>query len=309
MKNFLLFFLILICISCEEEINPFDFNNTSNSNNDTIYFTDPTSFSALHNNIFSTTCANSGCHDGTFEPDFRTIESSYNSLVYQPPIKNDINNSFNYRVEPGNSLQSVLYHRLIVDIDGISGIMPLESEDDWDNNKDEYIQNIKDWIDQGAKDMFGNSPSLPNDIPLGRGMVVFNTGQTTNPFSRDASGSVLISNSLNSVDVWFSVVDDVMQANNLSYNKLKKSTNLFNFNDIPEENLEVYNTPINQLGYYSSSNNEEYYHKYTLDLTSYNIGDIIYLKIYVKDDVNPVTEIPSNGSPFTFLRHFTIKII
>ena len=309
MKNFLLFFLLIICISCEEEINPFDFNNTSNSNNDTIYFTDPTSFSALHNNIFSTTCANSGCHDGTFEPDFRTIESSYNSLVYQPPIKNDINNSFNYRVEPGNSLQSVLYHRLIVDIDGISGIMPLESEDDWDNNKDEYIQNIKDWIDQGAKDMFGNSPSLPNDIPLGRGMVVFNTGQTTNPFSRDASGSVLISNSLNSVDVWFSVVDDLLQPNNLQYNKVKKSSSLFNFHTISEENLEVINTPINHLGYFSNSINEEYYHKFNLDLTSYNIGDIIYLKIYVKDDVNPVTEIPSNGSPFTFLRHFTIKII
>ena len=309
MKNFLLFFLLIICISCEEEINPFDFNNTSNSNNDTIYFTDPTSFSALHNNIFSTTCANSGCHDGTFEPDFRTIESSYNSLVYQPPIKNDINNSFNYRVEPGNSLQSVLYHRLIVDIDGISGIMPLESEDDWDNNKDEYIQNIKDWIDQGAKDMFGNSPSLPNDIPLGRGMVVFNTGQTTNPFSRDASGSVLISNSLNSVDVWFSVVDDLLQPNNLQYNKVKKSSSLFNFHTISEENLKWYNTPINHLGYFSNSINEEYYHKFNLDLTSYNIGDIIYLKIYVKDDVNPVTEIPSNGSPFTFLRHFTIKII
>ena len=309
MKNFLLFFLLIICISCEEEINPFDFNNTSNSNNDTIYFTDPTSFSALHNNIFSTTCANSGCHDGTFEPDFRTIESSYNSLVYQPPIKNDINNSFNYRVEPGNSLQSVLYHRLIVDIDGISGIMPLESEDDWDNNKDEYIQNIKDWIDQGAKDMFGNSPSLPNDIPLGRGMVVFNTGQTTNPFSRDASGSVLISNSLNSVDVWFSVVDDLLQPNNLQYNKVKKSSSLFNFHTISEENLEVVNTPINHLGYFSNSINEEYYHKFNLDLTNFNVGEIVYLKFYVKDDVNPVTEIPNNGSPFTFLRHFTIKII
>ena len=305
----LLYIFLIFCFSCEEEINPFEFDNSSNNNSDTTYFTDPTSFGALHNNIFSTTCANSGCHDGTFEPDFRTIESSYNSLVYQPPIKNDINNSFDYRVEPGNSLQSVLYHRLIVDIDGISGIMPLESEDDWNNNRDEYIQNIKDWIDQGAKDMFGNDPLLPNDIPLGRGMVVFNSGQNTNPLSRDASGSVLISNSLTSVDVWFSVVDDVMQANNLSYNKVKKSTNLFNFNDIPEENLEVYNTPINHLGYYSSSNNEEYYHKYNLDLTSYNIGDIIYLKIYVKDDVNPVTEIPNNGSPFTFLRYFTIKII
>ena len=125
MKKILLFLVLILCFSCKEEINPFEFDNNSNSINDTTYFLEPTSFSALHHNIFSTTCANSGCHDGTFEPDFRTIESSYNSLVYQPPIKNDNNNSFNYRVDPGNSLQSVLYHRLIVDIDGISGIMPV----------------------------------------------------------------------------------------------------------------------------------------------------------------------------------------
>ena len=68
---------------------------------------------------------------------------------------------------------------------------------------------------------------------------MFNTGQTTNPFSRDASGSVLISNSLNSVDVWFSVVDDLLQPNNLQYNKVKKSSSLFNFHTISEENLEV----------------------------------------------------------------------
>ena len=127
--------------------------------------------------------------------------------------------------------------------------------------------------------------------------------------SRDASGSVLISNSLNSVDIWFSVVDDLLQPNNLQYNKFKKSTSLFNFDNIPEEDLQIYNTPINQLGYFSNSIDEEYYHKYTLDLTSYNVGEIIYLKFYIKDDVNPVTEIPSNGSPFTFLRYFTLKII
>ena len=69
------------------------------------------------------------------------------------------------------------------------------------------------------------------------------------------------------------------------------------------------NTPINHLGYFSNSINEEYYHKFNLDLTNFNVGEIVYLKFYVKDDVNHVTEIPSNGSPFTFLRHFTIKII
>ena len=309
MRYILFFVFLVICSSCKEELNPFEFDDNTNSNNDTVYFTDPTSFSALHNNIFSTTCANSGCHDGTFEPDFRTIESSYNSLVYQPPIKNDLNNTFDYRVKPGNSLQSVLYHRLIVDIDGISGIMPLESEDDWDNNQEEYIQNIKDWIDQGAKDMFGNLPSLPNDIPIGRGMVAFNSGQTNNPLSRDASGSVLVSNSLSSIDIWFSVIDDILLSYNLQHNKVKKSTSLFNFNVISAEDLEVFSTPVSQLGFFSNSSNEEYFHKYTLDLSSYNTGDIIYLKIYVQDDVNPITEIPNNGSTFNFLRHFSLKII
>ena len=133
--------------------------------------------------------------------------------------------------------------------------------------------------------------------------------QTSNPFSRDASGSVLVNNTLNSIDVWFSVVDDILYTYDLNYNKLKKSTNLFNFNNIPEEDLSVFNTPINHLGYFSNSSNEEYYHKYTLNLNSYNIGDIIYLKVYVQDDVNLVTEIPNNASPFTFISYFSIKII
>ncbi len=310
MKKIFYFIIIVSCFSCQEEVNPFDFNNNISADNDTLYFTDPTSFSALHNNIFSPTCANSGCHDGTFEPDFRTIESSYNSLVYQPPIKNDANNSFDYRVKPGNSIQSVLYHRLIVDIDGISGIMPLEYEDDWDNNKEEYISNIKDWIDDGAKDMFGNSPVFPNDLPLGRGMVVFNSGQITNSLNRSSQNeTVLVPNNLDSVDIWFSITDDILSPNQLTYNKLKVSNSLFNFNNIPERNLIVLNNPISHIGFFSPSISESFYHKYTLDLSTYNIGDIIYIKVYVKDDVNPLTEIPNNGSPFSFIKYFSLIII
>ena len=95
----------------------------------------------------------------------------------------------------------------------------------------------------------------------------------------------------------------------LQYNKLKKSTSLFNFYEILEEDLQVFTSPINELGYFSTTTNEQYFHKYSLDLTNYSVGDIIYFKIYVKDDVNPISEIPNNGSPFTFLRHFSIKII
>ena len=119
---------------------------------------DPASIAGLHANIFSKTCANSGCHDGNFEPDFRTIESSYNTLVGAPIIKNDPQGSFEFRVVKGEVSASQLVARLEYDIDGNSGIMPLviDPGNDWEAQKATYIQNVKDWIAGGAKDVFGN---------------------------------------------------------------------------------------------------------------------------------------------------------
>ncbi|MEO1451605.1 MAG: hypothetical protein AAFV07_18895, partial [Bacteroidota bacterium] len=95
----------------------------------------PDCFAGLHATIFAPTCANSGCHDGTFEPDFRTIESSYNTLVYHPIIKNDPQGQYTYRVKPGSAEQSVLWNRLTTDIDGQSGIMPLvvDADNPWES--------------------------------------------------------------------------------------------------------------------------------------------------------------------------------
>lgn len=119
-----------------------------------------TNFAGLHQRVFKPTCSNSGCHDGTFEPDFRTIESAYNTMVYQAIIKNNPAGSFLYRVLPGNANASVLHERMVVDIDGISGIMPLslDPQSDWPTKKSEYIAAIAAWINAGARDMFGNPP-------------------------------------------------------------------------------------------------------------------------------------------------------
>jgi hypothetical protein len=43
-------------------------------------------------------------------------------------------------------------------------------------------------------------------------------------------------------------------------------------------------------------------------MSAYNTGDIIFIKIFVKDDVNPVTEIPSNGSDYNIVKHFTLTV-
>ena len=109
------------------------------------------------------------------------------------------------------------------------------------------------------------------------------------------------------MDLWFSVSDDVLTSNQLTYNKVKFSTSLFNFNSLISHDLNVLSNPISQIGFYSS--NEDYFHKYNFDLSSYNPGDVIYLKIYVQDNVNPITEIPNNGSPFVLIKHFSLTII
>jgi len=311
MRNYYLLLFVVLFSNCkkDETINPYDDPNLDPPTEDSLnYFTDPTAFSALHNNIFSPTCANSGCHDGTFEPDFRTVESAYNTLIYHPIIKNNAANTYQYRVIPGDADMSILYQRLIIDIDSISGIMPLSAENSWNDNKEQYIQNIKDWINGGAKDIFGNSPIQANLLPQMKGMLAFITGQST-ILPRDGfRGSIFVPSTANSLDVWFSVTDDQLVSNQLTYNKIKYSNSLFNFEQKPEYSLEVKPSPILENGYYGSQM-VEYYHKYVLDVSNYNQGDIVFIKIYVQDNVNSVTEIPTNGSEYQIVKYFTLEFI
>jgi len=155
-KRYYILFIALIAITaCKKDppANPFDgINPVENTEDEDEVILEPTSLEGLHANVFKPTCANSGCHDGTFEPDFRTIQSSYNTLVNQPIIKNDPQNSFEYRVIPGNTEKSQLIARLTFDIDGNSGVMPLvvEPGNDWESTSSEHIDNIRKWIQNGA---------------------------------------------------------------------------------------------------------------------------------------------------------------
>ena len=100
-KIFLFIFCVLMYSCKKDKINPYDDPNLNPPQEDTTsYFTNATDFSALYNDVFMPYCANSGCHDGSFEPDFRSIESSYNTMLYQPVIKNTSSNTYTYRVLP-----------------------------------------------------------------------------------------------------------------------------------------------------------------------------------------------------------------
>ena len=111
----LVFVAILYSCKKEEEApaNPYDSVDYS-TNNNTDPNPDPNSIQGLYKNIFQPRCANPGCHDGTFEPDFRTIESSYATLVYQSVNKVTLDSVqlFTTRAIPFNTDDSWLIERL-----------------------------------------------------------------------------------------------------------------------------------------------------------------------------------------------------
>ncbi len=103
-------------LSCEKDnspVNPYDAINRDTTSV-TINEPDPNSIVGLHRNIFFPKCANPGCHDGTFEPDFRTIASTYSTLVYQQVNKVTLDSITFYfnRAIPNNTSSSFIIERL-----------------------------------------------------------------------------------------------------------------------------------------------------------------------------------------------------
>ena len=159
---------LLVTLSCDKEedevpVNPYD--SVDYSEDTTTYDTlDENSIQGIHQDIFQPKCGTPGCHDGSFEPNFTSVMSSYSSLVYHDVTKNDASNSFLYRVVPGNAAKSVLYERITnccfantndrMPQDNIG--VPLPDED---------IARIKAWIDGGAKDINGNTIAEPDKAP------------------------------------------------------------------------------------------------------------------------------------------------
>ena len=168
MRKFLFFALIMsfVLMNCTEDdfpINPYDGIDYGNTTLviDTV---SSTSFVKLHRDVLGPSCNVMGCHDGSFEPDFRTVESAYNTLVYHTIIKNNLAEDFSYRVVPGDTALSVLHERLTnccfvntndrMPQDNIGNALP-----------EAYLDAVTAWILEGAKDITGAIPNEPNNLP------------------------------------------------------------------------------------------------------------------------------------------------
>lgn len=297
LTGFVLIVLAILFDSCKKEEpvpdNPYDkvVYVTPPTPVDTL---DPASFVALHKNILFPKCSKPGCHDGNFEPDFRTIQSSYATLVYHPVIKNDSDSTFQYRVVPYDTDMSVLYERLTnccfvnqddrMPQDNIG--VPLPSED---------IDNIRDWILGGARDMFGQLPTYPNQRPNVIFYVAVSTDFTTilsnvedridsvfyNPFIMPPNTQMILA---------FVVEDDSTAIANLQVNKIKMSYDPDNFSSSAPGYKEYTAT-------YSNLGNGNEGHVATVNTGDFDSDRVVYMRYYVNDgDHTDNVEFPTNQS-------------
>lgn len=155
--------ILLIYISALIWYYPVHSESTPQSIEDPSELLYQADFYKIYTEIFKPSCAVSGCHDGSFEPNFTSIQSSYFTLVWHTIIKNNREEKYQYRVVPGDTSMSVLYKR-------ITDCCFVDQHDrmpfyDKEGLSAEHIHLIADWIKNGAKDIFGHSPEMPCFLP------------------------------------------------------------------------------------------------------------------------------------------------
>jgi hypothetical protein len=308
--QYLILSIISVSLSCTEKQEPNPFDNVNGIHTVGLNPTElpEGSFGWLHQKVFKPTCANSGCHDGTFEPDFRTIESSYSTLVNQPIIKNNPAGTFTKRVIPGSANQSVLVERLINDIDGISGIMPLsvDSSSDWPVKKDFYINHIKNWINSGALNAYGQAPQAVNMPPVCIGAQARIAGSSVF-FQREiGNAEIKIPAGTAQFELLFALADDNSAYNQLITDSVRLSLLVNSFGAPIGFNLSPLNQTIQAIG--MGGTNVTYTHKAIITTTELSAG-IYYFRIKVKD--SPTTnfaEIPNSTFADHIKNYFSLKI-
>jgi len=132
---YVIFILTFILYSCADHI----VESTASIDEEIIQDPVSTTFTEIQTNVFTKSCALSGCHvSGLVAPDLSN--NSYDRIVSKPS-----SSGLNY-IEPNNPTQSYLLKKIIGE--GISGSrMPISSSP----LSQSVIDSITTWINDGAK--------------------------------------------------------------------------------------------------------------------------------------------------------------
>jgi len=259
---------------------------------------DPNSLLGIHVNILQPSCALPGCHDGNFEPDFRTPQSSFSTMVYHPIVKNNAAEEFKYRVVPNDTAQSVLHERITnCCFVNLNDRMPQDNIGTPLPNAD--INAISNWIMSGAPDISGNIPTYPNLEPIIEPFYVA-LDQATYTIQYQEEENRIDSIFYNpfylpdSTDIAmiFLVDDDSTSINQLQVNQMKLSTDPDNYSGAqiftatylylpPPDDVEVYLVQFN-----------------TADVPD---NQIVYFRYFVNDgDHTNNTQFPTDNLPIEY---------
>ncbi|MEL6671474.1 MAG: hypothetical protein AAFR61_04755 [Bacteroidota bacterium] len=258
----------------------------------------PDQIEGLHAQVFRPTCANAGCHDGNFEPDFRTIESTYSSLVLQAPIKNDPNQVLAARVQPWSVENSVLWVRLNRDIDGQSGIMPLvvDPDSDWLEEKTQHLASIRSWIEKGAPDMFGQTPQEGQLPPRIQGMIMGQHASVNYLNRKGGSGPVIWPASLGAGWLYLSLQASHSQGQPLQGAKVKFSQRMNDFEADTTLALLPLTDSFKAAGFLEDS--VQYTHKVWIDIEAFPASRQMFVRVEMQDpDFPDLAELPQTESP------------
>lgn len=308
-----LFSASLIIVSCAKDevtpINPYDdIDNTIQD--DSTAIDDSSSIVTIHRDILLPRCSTPGCHDGAFEPDFRTISSSYSTLVYQPIIKNNDSNQFKYRVIPFNSIESVLHERITnCCFVNVNDRMPQDLIGTPLPDRD--IERIKDWIEAGAQNYMGDLPVYPNFEPTINNFSLYDASDypktgtvekySANKFREDTTtgGSKLLLDTGLSVFMIVKIEDDSTAEADLQNVQLNFS--------LQQDKFE---SPFKTVaGTYYDASTPKWHFIFDIDNTI-PTNTTIYIQVVANDGDHPFnTENPSYISSNYRKRFWSMKII
>jgi hypothetical protein len=297
---------IYSCQKKEIPQNPFEqYTPVQDTVNFVLEHPDSSTFAGLYTYIFKPTCANVGCHDGTFEPDFRSLESSYHSLVFQQSIKNDGGHPF--RVQPFSPDNSGLLARITGEILPWMPIQ-LEPDSDWAKNKDKYISLIRQWILDGSPSIDGVIPgnAHPGARLLGAMAII---GDTAMIQRGDFGGPMKLDSLVDTVRLYLAFGHNGQNPLTFSQHTLIIDTLPHVFgSEAPEFALEKLSTPRWERGFQSDIVPFQYW----VDLPTKSLfpgAKKFYLKSKIKDDFHPLTMIPGEKALYNLKQYMSFERI
>lgn len=293
--------LVLAIAGCTKEEapeNPYDSVSYGQQNgNDSI--ADPVSITGLHQRIFFPKCAVPGCHDGTFEPDFRTVQSSFSTLLFMQVNKRTLDSAkfFSYRVIPGDPDNSFLMERFTT---STADYMPSNST----RLSNTEINQVRAWINNGCPDADGQLPQQPNLAPNIVGYVAYSLSFVRldtvrvnqvvyNPFVAPANSTMILP------VVAYDTADGAAATlpQNFTVHELRLSTDKNNFSGSTVINL-TWMSPA-PVGFWQAA----------VNTAIWPVGTTVYFRAYFNDgfQLNP-TEFPRAQSFDYYKTYYAFKV-